>query len=136
MAVPRASARSKPVPAPLGQSSASQVRVTPVPPSALATNAQAQGIASSTASTTASDTAALPYGSAVAAWFPDPGTRYDTPGLAPARQSFTSNAELALWLQKLAAAPPHGRTRSKLLNLGLSQQGEPLLGLLLTQAKD
>ncbi len=136
---PAASARSKTVPAPLGQRSASQVRVTPVPPSALEASTQVQGPASaaaSTASTTTSDSPALPYGSAVAAWFPDPGTRYDTPGLAPARQSFTSNAELALWLQKLAAAPPHGRTRSKLLNLGPSQQGEPLLGLLLTQAKD
>lgn len=129
-------ARSKAVPAPLGQTSASQVRVTPVPPPALTTNALAQGTASAGAATTDSDTSALPYGNAVAAWFPDPGTRYDTPGLAPARQSFTSNAELALWLQKLAAAPPHGPTRSKLLNLGLSQQGEPLLGLLLTQAKD
>ncbi|MFZ5486857.1 MAG: M14 family metallopeptidase [Pseudomonadota bacterium] len=124
---PTASARSKSVPAPLGQTAAGKVLVTPVPPSALEASAQAQAAASTTA---------LPYGSAVAAWFPDPGTRYDTPGLAPARQSFTSNAELALWLQKLAAAPPHGRTRSKLLNLGLSQQGEPLLGLLLTQAKD
>jgi len=136
---PAASARSKTVPAPLGQRSASQVRVTPVPPSALEASTPAQGPASaaaSTASTTTSDSPALPYGSAVAAWFPDPGTRYDPPGLAPGRQSFTSNAELALWLQKLAAAPPHGPTRSKLLNLGLSQQGEPLLGLLLTQAKD
>lgn len=127
-----ASARSKSVPAPLGQTAAGKVLVTPVPPSSLEASAQAQAAASATAS----DTPALPYGSAVAAWFPDPGTRYDTPGLAPARQSFTSNAELAIWLQKLAAAPPHGRTRSKLLNLGLSQQGEPLLGLLLTQAKD
>ncbi|RCX08966.1 M14 family metallopeptidase [Extensimonas vulgaris] len=121
-----ANARSKSVPAPLGQAGASQVRVTPVPPSAL----EAQ------APTAPAGAATLPYASAVAAWFPDPGTRYDTPGLAPARQSFTSNAELAIWLEKLAAAPPHGPTRVKLLNLGLSQQGEPLLGLLLTQAKD
>lgn len=125
------SARARSVPAPLGQASDRAV-VTPVPSSALDANAQAQAALSAAAS----DTAALPYGSAVAAWFPDPGTRYDTPGLAPTRQSFTSNAELALWLQKLATAPPHGRTRSKLLNLGLSQQGEPLLGLLLTQAQD
>ena len=76
-----------------------------------------------------------PYGAAVAARFPDPAVAYSTPGLGPDRRAFTTNAELSQWLNSLAVpAASRGPTRTKLLNLGMSQRGEPILGLLLTRA--
>ena len=75
-----------------------------------------------------------PYGASVAARFPDPAVSYSTPGLAAERRAFTTNAELSQWLQSLAAPSPRGATRTALLNLGMSQRGEPILGLLATRA--
>src|SRR3989344_1405282 len=72
---------------------------------------------------------APPYGAAVAARFPDPPMAYSTPGLGPDRRAFTTNAELGQWLHSLADPAPRGPTRTKLLNLGMSQRGEPILGL-------
>ena len=77
---------------------------------------------------------APPYGAAVAARFPDPAVAYSTPGLGAQRRAFTTNAELAQWLQSLADTAPHGPTRTRLLQLGTSQRGEPILGLLATRA--
>ncbi|MFP5443171.1 MAG: M14 family zinc carboxypeptidase, partial [Betaproteobacteria bacterium] len=77
---------------------------------------------------------APPYGAAVAARFPDPPMAYSTPGLGPDRRAFTTNAELGQWLHSLADPAPRGPTRTKLLNLGMSQRGEPILGLLVTRA--
>ena len=77
---------------------------------------------------------APPYGAAVAARFPDPSVAYGTPGLAPDRRAFTTNAELSQWLHALAEPATRGATRTKLLNLGMSQRGEPILGLLTTRA--
>ena len=45
----------------------------------------------------------MPYGQAVAARFPDPMVRYQTPGLADGRSAYTTNAELAQSNQRLAA---------------------------------
>ena len=78
--------------------------------------------------------AELPYGAAVAARFPDPPVRYDTPGLADGRRAFTTNAELTQWLRQLAAAQ-RGTTRAQMIDLGLSQRGEPIHALVLTRAK-
>jgi len=78
----------------------------------------------------------LPYGPAAAAHFPDPAMRYDTPGLAEGRRAFTTNAELAGWLQRLAAQPPaSGGTRLAVLELGRSQGDTPIEGLVATRAK-
>lgn len=77
---------------------------------------------------------APPYGAAVAARFPNPPISYNTPGLAQDRRAFTTNAELGQWLRSLTDAVPRGTTRTKLLNLGTSQRGEPIQGLLLTRA--
>lgn len=77
---------------------------------------------------------APPYSAAVAARFPAPSVVYSTPGLVPDRRAFTTNAELDQWLRQLADAPTKGATRSKLLNVGTSQRGEPITGLLLTRA--
>ena len=77
---------------------------------------------------------APPYGDAVAARFPDPSMAYSTPGLARDRRAFTTNAELGQWLRSLTDSAPSGATRTKLLNLGMSQRGEPILGILATRA--
>ncbi|RID99273.1 peptidase M14 [Simplicispira hankyongi] len=72
--------------------------------------------------------------SAVTAHFPDPMVRYRTPGLADGRRAFTTNAELADWLGVIASAQQGAGTRTELLHLGPSQQGEPILGLVITRA--
>lgn len=77
---------------------------------------------------------APPYSAAVAARFPDPSVVYSTPGLGRDRRAFTTNAELSQWLQSLEDPAQRGPTRTKLLNLGMSQRGEPILGLLATRA--
>ena len=77
---------------------------------------------------------APPYSAAVAARFPDPPVAYSTPGLGADRRAFTTNAELGQWLRSLTDPAPKGPTRTKLLNLGMSQRGEPLLGLLVTRS--
>lgn len=71
---------------------------------------------------------------AVAARFPDPATRYDTPGLASGRTTYTSNAELSQWLRQLANSPMDGGTKAELMTAGTSQQGLPIQALLLTRA--
>ncbi|QXL83135.1 M14 family metallocarboxypeptidase [Comamonas sp. NLF-1-9] len=71
----------------------------------------------------------------VAALFPDPPVRYDTPGLRPDRRSWTTNAELAQWLEGLSAAAG-GSTRVELLRAGRTQNGLPLLALALGDARD
>lgn len=76
----------------------------------------------------------LPYSPAVAARFPDPPVRYDTPGLAEGRRAFTTNAELTQWLRQLAASQQRA-TRAQMVDLGLSQRGTPIHALVLTRAK-
>lgn len=71
---------------------------------------------------------------AVAARFPDPDKRYDTPGLAQGRTTFTSNAELGQWLRQLAISPRAGGTKADLITAGTSQGGNPIQALLLTRA--
>lgn len=74
------------------------------------------------------------FDSAVEAQFPDPMVRYRTPGLSDGRRAFTTNAELGDWLGAIARAQQGTGTRTELLNIGTSQQGEPLLALVLTRA--
>ena len=78
----------------------------------------------------------LPYSGAVAARFPDPAARYATPGLAPDRQLFTTNAELSQWLSHLTTLPTANGTRATLLNIGSSQNGTPIEALVVTRAED
>lgn len=75
-----------------------------------------------------------PYGPAVMARFPDPTVRYSTPGLAPGRRAYTTNAEVEQWLQSVASGTAGSPSRASVLRLGTSQRGEPLVGLLLTRA--
>ncbi|AEB85817.1 M14 family metallopeptidase [Alicycliphilus denitrificans] len=119
---PAAAQARRPVPPPLGtaprgEAPAAPVTITPIGPNAPEPSAAAP----------------LPYGEAVAARFPDPSVRYETPGLAEGRRAFTTNAELTQWLRDLAAAQ-HGATRMQMLDLGLSQRGTPIHALVLTRA--
>ena len=77
--------------------------------------------------------AALPYSAAVAARFPEPTVRYATPGLQDGRTHFSTNTEVRQWLQTVADRVGNG-TRAAILNLGTSQNGEPLQALVLTRA--
>jgi len=65
-----------------------------------------------------------PYNDAVAARFPAPAQRYETPGLQPGRSTFTSNDELAAFVAALARTPGVRR-----LAPGLSQRGTPIEAL-------
>ena len=77
---------------------------------------------------------APPYGDAVAARFPNPSVVYSTPGLGADRRAFTTNAEVGQWLRSLSDSAPRGSTRTQLLQIGSSQRGEPIQGLLVTRA--
>jgi hypothetical protein len=119
---PAAAQARRPVPPPLGtaprgEAPAAPVTITPIGPNAPEPSAAAP----------------LPYGEAIAARFPDPSVRYETPGLAEGRRAFTTNAELTQWLRDLATGQ-HGATRMQMLDLGLSQRGTPIHALVLTRA--
>lgn len=68
---------------------------------------------------------ALPYAEAVAARFPDPPVRYDTPGLREDRDDYTTPQELAATLRGLAAQPGGPR----LLDVGRSAWGRAIEAL-------
>lgn len=76
----------------------------------------------------------LPYSGAVAARFPDPGVRYSTPGLAPERSAFTTNAELSQWLHNLTTVPTTNGTRATVLEIGRSQNGTAIEALVVSRA--
>ncbi len=71
---------------------------------------------------------------AVAARFPDPATRYDTPGLAPNRRAFSTNAEIGQWLQQLTSASGATPSHASLLSIGRSQRGLPIHAAVFTRA--
>ena len=95
--------------------------------------APAVAIASPVSSNQLQAAGAMPYGAAVAARFPEPAVRYATPGLQDGRSHFSTNGEIGQWLRAVADRTGPG-TRSALLPLGQSQNGEPLHALLLTRA--
>lgn len=75
---------------------------------------------------------ALPYSEAVATRFPPPLVRYDTPGLAPGREQFTSNAELRDAMRELVLRPGGPR----LITAGASHEGWPIEALLFSHRAD
>lgn len=110
------------VPPPLG-TSRGQVETAPVADSPL----QSRDIGQE------APAADLPYSPAVAARFPAPDVRYDTPGLEPGRRSFSTNAEIADWLHALAGSSRRP-TLTELITMGTSQRGVPIHALVITQA--
>jgi hypothetical protein len=101
------------------------------PAAPLPVSAQPAAAPVTQAASAPTDTA--PYNAAVAARFPAPATTYSTPGLQPQRNSFTSNAEIADWLNALADKPLPA-AKASVLHIGVSQQGIALPALLLTRA--
>lgn len=84
---------------------------------------------------TANDPDAPAYLPALAHRFPDPATRYATPGLAADRRAFSTNAEIGQWLRQLADAPaPATGARTSLLSVGLSQRGLPIHAVVIARA--
>ena len=78
--------------------------------------------------------APAPYSDAVAARFPAPTLVYSTPGLQPNRTTFTTAEELHAWLSDQAAALARSAgIKAKVLDIGTSQQGQPLQALVLTR---
>lgn len=117
-ATPAAGAAS----APQAGASAPAVVVAPVAP---------PGAASAAEAVTAP---AAPYGPEVAARFPEPSVVYRTPGLAPGRDAFSSDSEIASWLRELQASSAGGRNRVDVRGIGNSQSGTPIEALVLTRA--
>lgn len=77
----------------------------------------------------------LPYSAAVAARFPAPAVIYATPGLAPGRVAFTTNAEMHAALELIGSeASRTGSVRASLLPLGRSQNGETLEALVISRS--
>lgn len=76
----------------------------------------------------------MPYNAAVAARFPDPATRYDTPGLAPQRNQFTTTSEVSSWLNSQANKSLGHDTRLGIVQPGSSQRGSPIQALVATRA--
>ncbi len=71
----------------------------------------------------------------MAARFPAPTTTYSTPGLQAGRTTFTSQSELRAWLLDQAAAATRVRgVKASVLNIGTSQNREPIEALVLTRA--
>ena len=83
----------------------------------------------------AADEPALTESPGVAARFPDPAVSYRTPGLAPGRTTFTSNAELQSLLRSLVREEPASAnaTTIRLVQVGSSQAGVPLDALYFTR---
>jgi zinc carboxypeptidase len=75
----------------------------------------------------------LPYSAAVAARFPAPSERHDTPGLADGREGYTSDDELQSWLDERVRAGARQGTRAVWLDAGRSQRGVPLRALRLSR---
>jgi hypothetical protein len=67
----------------------------------------------------------------VAARFPAPPVRYDTPAFAPGRQAYTTDEELASALRAVAAQPG---AQARLLALGRSEGGVPIEAVFFARA--
>jgi len=77
----------------------------------------------------------LPYSAGVAARFPEPSVRYETPGLAAERSTFTTQAEIGDWLREIASKSLGSGTLLGLVAAGTSQRGEPIHALVATRAR-
>lgn len=97
------------------------------PASPILSSAQTSPVAANTA------LEALPYAAEVAARFPDPAVRYQTPGLENGRRSFTTNEELGAALQDISNKTLGQPARLGLVTLGSSQRGRPIHALVATK---
>lgn len=128
--------RAAPVPAPLGVPQPGTTAPAPVAPGLTPAPTPASRAIPLPTPPQAGTLQDLPYSVAVAERFPDPGTRYSTPGLADNRRAFTTNAEIGQWFDQLADTPSRSATVVSVLHLGPSQRGEAIPALVLTRARD
>lgn len=120
-APPSVAARPAQAPMPPAAEPATAVQISPVlPPSVM------QSVPAA---------APPPYSEAVAARFPAPTMVYKTPGLEAGRTTFTTREENHRWLRDQAAALARSAgIKAAVLQIGTSQQGQPLEALVLTRA--
>ena len=124
------------VPPPVSPPAVLPVVVPPPPVAAPAPTAASSAAAVPTAPAAVADPAGAASGSpaiespAVAARFPDPASSFATPAFEPDRIGFTSNAELASLLQKIASA---NTDSVQLIQAGSSQTGVPLQALVFSR---
>ena len=78
---------------------------------------------------------ALPYSAAVAARFPEPAVRYETPGLEAGRTTYTTQREIEQWLRELANKSLGSGALLGLVTAGTSQRGQPIQALVATRAR-
>ncbi|MCD2512201.1 M14 family metallopeptidase [Comamonas endophytica] len=76
----------------------------------------------------------LPYSAGVAARFPEPSVRYETPGLETGRSTFTTQSEIGQWLRDIASKSLGSGTLLGLVTAGTSQRGETIHALVATRA--
>lgn len=77
----------------------------------------------------------LPYSAAVAARFPEPTVRYETPGLEAGRTTYTTQREIEQWLRELANKSLGSGALLGLATAGTSQRGLPIQALVATRAR-
>jgi len=77
----------------------------------------------------------LPYSAAVAARFPEPTVRYETPGLETGRTTYTTQREIEQWLRELANKSLGSGALLGLVTAGTSQRGLPIQALVATRAR-
>ncbi|MEG1454147.1 MAG: M14 family zinc carboxypeptidase, partial [Comamonas sp.] len=77
----------------------------------------------------------LPYSAAVAARFPEPTVRYETPGLEAGRTTYTTQREIEQWLRELANKSLGSGALLGLVTAGTSQRGLPIQALVATRAR-
>lgn len=72
------------------------------------------------------------YSAAVAAHYPDPATRYQTPGLQASKGGFSSNQDVQMFLSNLAQGSVPG-VQSRVDAIGRSQDGQGIYAIFLSQ---
>lgn len=77
----------------------------------------------------------LPYSAAVAARFPEPTVRYETPGLEAGRTTYTTQREIEQWLREIANKSLGSGALLGLVTAGTSQRGLPIQALVATRAR-
>jgi hypothetical protein len=134
---PAARPEQAPIPAPGPTPAPPGARAPAAPPPVVATPAPVRPASPAVAlpPDAAASVPAAPYGPTVAARFPDPPQRYETPGLRDGNRA-TTQAELQQTLRALVTLTPAPRAPTvRLLALGASQRGTALEALLFTRAE-
>jgi hypothetical protein len=120
-ASPRPAASTTTAPMPTRIETAPGVQTSPVAPPSVIANAPPVE-------------APAPYSAALVARFPAPAMVYNTPGLQAGRTNFTTQDEIHNWLRDQAAALSRSvGVKAAVLQIGTSQQGQPLQALVLTR---